>query len=490
MSKHNRAVLILILLHVGLLAVFVFYRYADRDEGFYLSAAQQVALGKTLYTDFFFPQMPYLPAIQSIAAGHGFSSLYLSRLLGLVPAILTLFLFLRILLDLSANLRTITLAFSLYALSGMAIAWHSCAKTYTWTDLFLLMAFWGLMKVIRTGRSFWLAVASISLAMAANFRLVLAAAVIPFAYCIWTTRRTVKRSGYAAAPIGVIAVSLPTLSLFVHSPGQFWFDNFGFHLIRDPALTFWPSIIQRMETVGKLLINPQWWPLGLAVIATVICFRKRRGEDASLNRIPVNIAAAFAIVLTLAYLLPSPVHVQYFEQVLPFLVITAVPGIEALVSDKNLFARIANRTLIRISAVALILGLIPYLVLYLGAVRESDRPYALSNLRQLCDYVRTYPEPGTVYSEWSGISALSGRESVPGLDFVGFDYPLPIPDSRKRSYHIPVNDDLGKTLSARIPALYIVWGEPDRALKATVDSNYHCDRTFDTFVVFVRNGNQ
>jgi hypothetical protein len=38
--------------------VLVFYRAIDLDEGFYLAAAEQVALGRTPYVDFFSPNRP------------------------------------------------------------------------------------------------------------------------------------------------------------------------------------------------------------------------------------------------------------------------------------------------------------------------------------------------------------------------------------------------------------------------------------------------
>ena len=71
-----------------LAAVFVFYRTAEGDEGFYLAAAQRVADGMTLYADFFFPQGPMMPLVFAAFSGWGMTSLLLLRLLALVAGLL------------------------------------------------------------------------------------------------------------------------------------------------------------------------------------------------------------------------------------------------------------------------------------------------------------------------------------------------------------------------------------------------------------------
>ncbi|PWB74481.1 hypothetical protein C3F09_03880, partial [candidate division GN15 bacterium] len=131
---------------------------------------------------------------------------------------------------------------------------------------------------------------------------------------------------------------------------------------------------------------------------------------------------------------------------------------------------------------------IPYFVIYLGAVRAGDTPYRIGNVGELCRFVRENPASGPILSEWAGVPVLSGRETIPGLEFVGFDYPLPIPDSLKRHYHLPVNDNLKQLLRERIPALYVVWTAPDKPLQQVADSNYVVIKRFDSFVVYARKG--
>jgi len=133
-----------------------------------------------------------------------------------------------------------------------------------------------------------------------------------------------------------------------------------------------------------------------------------------------------------------------------------------------------------------LLAFLPYLAYYPFAFRESVQPYRISNVSDLCEFVHDYPRPGPVFSEWSAVPVLSGRETMRGLEFVGFDYAVPIADSMKRYYHLPVNEDLAQVLRARQPVLYVVWNAPDKALQAVADSNYIEAKRFDRWVVYER----
>jgi len=477
------------LAHVALLVLFVFVRFVDGDEGFYLTAAQQVSHGKLLYHDFFFPQMPLLPSVQSFVAGHGFSSFYLTRLLGIIPAILSLLLFVRIVTSLVKDRRAAMLTAGLYAFSGLILAWHAPAKTYAWTDLFLLTVFWSMVRLEATKRQFWLIISAVALALAINFRLVMAAAIIPYGYCLWRVRKSIRVIPLLAALAGAVVVSIPTIRLFFLSPDQFYFGNLGFHLMRDPSLTFWSAMLQRLKTVTKLAINPQSWVIGAALLLTL---RARKGVSSFREYVraylhtPSGTAILFAVTIALVYLIPAPIHQQYFVQAVPFFILASLPTFGRIASSKQVFVRWKNAFVVRVASVAYLTVLVLYLIYYLHPLLEGLRPYAVSNVSALCRFVHEYPATGPALSEWAGVPVLSGREWLHDLDFVGFDYPLPISDSLKRHYHLPVNDDLKQALRERRPTLYVVWNAPDIPLQAVADSNYVIVNSFDKFVVYAR----
>jgi 4-amino-4-deoxy-L-arabinose transferase-like glycosyltransferase len=491
MSNTNRIILGFVIFHIALLVVFVFLRFVDADEGFYMSAAHEVAQGRVPYVDFFFPQMPYLPAVQSFVAAPGFTTLYLGRLLGIIPAALTLLLFIRLTGIMTKDRRALTVAVGMYALSGLIIAWHSTAKTYAWTDFLLLITLWGVVRFGQSGASRWLFISAIALALAVNFRLVLAVALIPYAYCLWGNREKIRAVPLLVAIGAAIVVSIPTIYLFLRSPDQFLFDNFGFHQMRDPTLDTSEAIYQRIAVMGKLALNPQLWGVVGFLLLTVRRLRLSGFFVTNLKsylQSPPGSAAVFAAIIFFVYVTPSPIHQQYFVQTIAFAILAGLPGIELLTSGQFKLRGRYHSRIWRGSVGVYILTLAVYLAVYLGAFRAENRPYARPQIRNLCQFIRSHPDAGPVFSEWAGIPLWSGKASVLGLEFVGFDYPLPISDSLKRYYHLPVNDDLKRLLRERVPAMYVVWNAPDEPLQRVADSNYIEARRFGKFVVYERRG--
>jgi hypothetical protein len=135
---YRQAILLLFMLHLLALTLFAGFRIVDPDEGFYLTAAHKVTQGQSLYADFFYPQMPFLPYILAPFSGHGFATLYLSRFAGVAASACAAILFYLVLGVLCRDQRIKILIFALYLFSGHVLTWHCVAKTYPWTDLFLL----------------------------------------------------------------------------------------------------------------------------------------------------------------------------------------------------------------------------------------------------------------------------------------------------------------------------------------------------------------
>lgn len=473
--------------HALILLYFAVFRYVDGDEGFYLSAASQVAKGRTLYTDFFFPQMPFLPWVQSLVSGHGFDSLYYSRMLGLTPAILTpvaLYVALRNVCE-RRTVRLIILL--LYCFSGLFLVWHSVAKTYAWTDLWLMLLFLNLMRGRRTNQiGYWLA-AGVSFALAVNFRSVLVVTIIPVAYA-WESMSSARRWAAGVAFLAAAAViSLPSLRLLLADPARFYFNNLGYHFIRNPGVTFVGAMIERGMVVGKFLLIPQIW---VVVVGLIVTWRLRRVQNAGGMAVGRDVVLAWLMAgaISLVYVLPSPVHLQYFEQALGFGLIGAAPGFAFLLNPERstLFGLKRSVGLILIGVVYLA-TLIPFAAVFLGTIRTDNRSYSVRNITELCQYVNAYPATGPLLSEWPGVTALSGRDGTAALEFVGFQNQFPLTESQLREYNLPVSGDLRKLLEAEIPAVYVVWNAPDTALADVAWKHYHIDREFDQFKVLVRN---
>ncbi len=147
LGRTQKLLFLVLISQAALSSVFVFFRLADGDEGFYLAAAQRVADGMTLYKDFFYPQAPLLPLLSAMISGWGITSLLLLRILSLVAGLLlTLFAF-RTVRESTRDDNAALIAAVLIAANGMILAWHSVFKPYAFVDLFLLLAFMFLLRV-------------------------------------------------------------------------------------------------------------------------------------------------------------------------------------------------------------------------------------------------------------------------------------------------------------------------------------------------------
>ncbi len=491
MSQSSAWPWILVGIHALLLIFFALNRYIEIfDEGFYLSAANAVAGGRTLYSDFFYPQMPYLPYVMSPFTGYGFATLYLTRLVSCLPAFASIVILLAILRTLSPNKVAITLALGLYAFSGLVLSSHTLIKAYSWTDMLLLVAFWsGVLRYSTSKRLAWVALVGFSVGLAVNFRLILAPAAIVLTIAVLKNSGSRKLAAAAVFALSVIAASIPTLLLLAGDPTRFIFDNIGFHLMRNPGVDFGASLLQRTGVVVRTILNPQVLIL-LALLA--VWFLKsrpftRRDNGRSLWSDPVVIGFFTMSVVVFVYLLPNPIHQQYFVQAVPFAVIVSIRGMEMLDdASRNFFRSISNRNLLRALGAVYMLGMIPYIVIFIAAVRGPDSSYKIGNIKDMCDYVNGTVPKGPVLSEWTGLPVLTNRTSFPGLEFTGFNYDLPLSDTEKRYYHFPVNTDLNEQLEQSIPAAYIVFNKPDTALEKSAARNYCLTRTFGVFNVYTR----
>lgn len=485
----NRMIWLLIAIQACLLVFFAFYRLVDNDEGFYLSAAHEVARGQTVYTDFFYPQMPYLPYIFSVLAGHGFTTLYLSRLASVAVSLLaSVFLYL-IMVRLTADRTVIALLMAGYVFSGLAVSMHSVAETYAWTNVFLVAALYFLVRFDESRKLWLLMVCGALVALAVNVRLMMAPLILVYLIRVIVVAKGKRLSAVLAYGLSGVVVSLPSLYLLALDTRRYVFDNFGFHLIRNPGVGFPGTVSQRLTVIGKLLINPQVLLVLAALIVAVVAWRRApggRGSHYAFTSIS-RFAGIVMLVIVFIHLLPDPIHQRYFVQALPFALLAVPGGVEYFLSRaRDIFGFITNRRLAHVLTAIYILGMIPYFVVFIGAVRECDGHTNIANLKRICACLNNAAADGPILAELPMVSVLSNKATVDGIEFLGFEYILPINDADKRYYRFVLNRDLKKILETRQASHYVVVNDPPEELAEATAANYRLAGTFERFKVYRR----
>ncbi len=488
-GRDRLIIILLIAVQVGLLAFLAFNRLTDGDEGFYLSAGRAAGEGKMVYRDFFYPQMPYLPYLFALFSGQGMATLFQTRVASAMAAVLTTLLFYAALRRTVSDNGVIVILLTLYVFSGLVVSWHSVAKTFAWSDLFLMASFYSIIKYLSGQKLPAVLLAGALAALAVNVRLVLLPVAGFFLLSIIAGSARRRMAAVLAGLAGGIIVSAPAIYLLAMEPKRFLFDNLGFHLMRDPSLTVPRSALQKLEVIGKMLVNPQILLLLVLALAAVIAWRRNQISlrPWTLLASPTGLAGVTALILTLIYLAPSPVHQQYFVQAVPFVLLATPGGVGLLRNGSVRWLRfMSGRKLIDWGLAVYILALIPYLVIFVGAVRASDKDLSLANMKRICAHINAAYITGPILSEQPIVPVLANRPVWPGTEFLGFEYPLPLSRQEKEFYRLVTSEELRAALEGRGPECLVVVDHPDPPLAAAVAAGYEPDRAFGRMIVYRR----
>ncbi len=466
-----------------LAAVFVFYRTAEGDEGFYLAAAQRVADGMTLYADFFFPQGPMMPLVFAAFSGWGMASLMLLRLLALVAGLLLTYQTYRIAWEHTGDDRAAFSAAFLMAFNGMFLAWHSVFKPFVFVDLFLLLSFGYLLRAETTEKGFrWNAFLSmLFLSTAVNFRSIFLLLLPVYLYFILKSAKR-PASGSAKTLLimlaGLIVPSIPALVLFLKAPGNFWFDNVIFHLYREPISPFSALVLHKVTVFGKFLALPQTILLLGALLGGWYLLKHKVVE----NSIMYRRGLLMAVLICVIYLIPTPVHLQYFQEAIPYLIIAALPVFVLINRTEGL------RALGRSVKFLYIIGAIPFMWLFIVSPLPMNARFELPQLRSVVAEVQARSSANdTLLSEWAGYAALSQRPQLPGSEHVGFYFPLAVDSEVYGRNHLLTNDNIVRALQQKRPRLVVVDYKVYPAWQGALDSNYRLASTIGETMLYERN---
>jgi hypothetical protein len=421
-KKYLKAFVLILIFQIILLLIFVFLRLIDFDEGSYLSSAYLVKCGKLPYVDFFFPQMPYLPYVYALVSSYGLSSLYYGRLIslafGIFLSILIFWFALRLFKDEKLSLSL----FFLYGFNGLVLSWHAVVKTLVFSDLFGFISFIFFALYLSSKEKklnlFW---GGFFIGIAFNFRLTFLLILALEGIMIFALPQyeSVKKRIVNVLLLisGAVLASGFAIYLFFKNPSAFVFDNIGFHQVwglEVIKMTFF----QKLYTFSKFVFNPQ--NLFLLILATVSMIWLVKKLTKKLKPTPEDKITIFALSISLVMIvtgfLQEPTEFQYYEQSLPYLLFSSVPVLSRVISKWK-----DKKFVWRGSEIFYLLSAIPFIVVFIFAIRPKDVPFRIDKTKEVVEVVKQNSSPGEkILSGWPGYVIFAQRESVPGMETFGW----------------------------------------------------------------------
>ncbi len=420
--------IVLLIIQIGFSLLFAFYRYIDADEGLYLSAANQIKVGKLPYQDFFYSQVSSFPFIYFPFSG--LKGLFEGRILSLFFSLILGILIYRFCYQFFKNRKIALLIFFLYIVNGLLLSWHSTFKPYALTDLASFLAFGFLSKnffekfFFAKKQAFFLAGFFISLA--ANTRLIfitvwLLLLIILFFYQRASIPERLKTIVFFIS--GSLVPSLLSIFLFFKDPSTFWFDNLGYHLLWGKEIIKQPFLV-KIYTLAKFVFYPQ--NLLLIVLAVISLFSLWK------NYLKIKVltpeskvilsALGFAILIKTSYFIATPTLLQYYSQTLPYLLILSAPALNHLQARINYLTQIKRKLIISGLLIFYSVTLIPYLSIFIFISREKDQPFKTSQIKKVVEIIQHYTQnQDLVLSAWPGYAVLAERKVVPGFETCGYE---------------------------------------------------------------------
>lgn len=490
MRKYIFIIVALLAVHVILLGIFAAFRIADADEGVYLNATRMVHQGMTPYTDFFYTQLSMMPTLFAAFGGGGWESFFILRSFAVIAGLLSALLFTVIVLKQTQDLKVTVIALFFYSLSGMFICWHSTYKALPFCHLLTLAAFFFWYRYYEARNVLSLILSGLFLSALINFRSVFI--VLLPVYLISVTMLSDKRRPVMLGfyMISLLVFAVPTLVRILDSTRHFFYGNLMFQLYRAGDRGLGAIISNRLEVIFRALIDPQILIILLLTLISIWLIHKQRilRTARDLFTKPEGMVLLNLVLIWAVYMLPHPMSRQYIGQYLAFTLLLTAFNYEGI---NNLFIKIlgdsTKRKLAYVAALVYIMMLIPYTVIFVFGIRDTDTRYKLSSIREVTSDMLVHAGGrDTVLSEWPGYTFITGQTPLRYTEIIGHDFNLPLEHEEYLRYNLCDRKYLYDEVARKAPALLVNVYNPPEYYAGALEENYELTMQSDVVSVYKR----
>lgn len=409
---HSLAALALLLIVFGYLS---WERLIAADEGFYLGAAKSWIEGKSLYHDFFFPQMPLTPWVYGIWMEVFGTSWKSSRALSaILSAGVGIIVFNHLL---QYGKKTAWLGTLLLCSHSLVFSWYPTSKTFALSVILLLGSTLLIDKSgkdLKTNNQFLkFLFGGLLFGLSAETRLFFAGLAPVMIYLVIRSSAAEDRlKNIFSFVLGSFVAIIPCLIVAFQDMQTFLFNNLGYHLLRDDNQLVEIAYL-KFRILRTLLglrnadqIEGFQFVILMALAIAAQIYISKRGQ---------KISGTFIVAVGLFFInfLPTPTYFQYFSTLIPFMIMAAAPAIR-IMSGKYLFLTIA---------------------LYLAFIHQDLRKYLVTGefvlgiapgnapnrkveaLEKVGALINKFVPPGTrIVADWPGLLVSNHATYYSGLE--------------------------------------------------------------------------
>ncbi len=491
MTKGHRNILAgLLVFHLAVLVVYAMVRIVGGDEGVYFAAAHQVGLGKALYSDFFYSQMPLLPTIFSPLAVQGWNSFWILRGFAVMAGFLSAIFLFSITRKLTQKVEIALISLGLYVFSGLILSMHTIFESPVFAHCLSLAAFLVWMKFRERRNIGYLIALGLLLSALINLRATYAILLPLYLWSVIALTIGKRLKGLALFALSMIPPAVPTLLAALASPGHFFFDNYTFQIYRESDRSFAYFISSKTTALFRTIIDPHLLIIIILTIAGIIYLIKSR-RLASLSDMvqkPEGMALGSLVLIAFSYLFPHPMLRHYFEQFMAFAIIIIALNMEVLWEKLNRAVVPIRRNLIlALISFIYIISLIPYVAIDIFAVRERERWRLLSEVKKVTGKMLELAGPsGVVLSEWPLYPFLTCQPVLPYTEIITFQWSMPLDHAGFMKYKLCDSTYLREAIENRTPSAVVTVFKTPSYYAEALDAGYDESLKSDAITVYSR----
>ena len=419
----------------GILVTLIFTQNVYTDElSTYIPAASLIAIGKKLYKDFFFNQMPLSALVFLPFSGGGWTNFFLARISSSLLALISGVILLLYTFYINKSKKDTVYMGILW--SGNAVLFYNSiqATQRAWVNLLNILFLILFSLSFKRRKCIYSLLSGVCIGLSVSFRSIFVILLI-ITIVLLLFKREWKMILYTVA--GFVLGVIPSLYYFFKYPDCFIFCNFLYHFNRTTPSFYW-FITHRFLILSKVIFFPSNIVLFI-LLAAAVKWRKMRREE-----LLALICAVFLFIVY--YFLLTPTHFGYMTEVYPFLLFLLVPYIGYL----------KRKTWSKWLLIVYIASYIPCSLMYSFSIRDWQKGHTISNIKNVTRVIETVTEKDDkVVSFGFYFGFLAKRKTVTELAFYLHDISEDISPKQRERYHLTTYEDIPQLLQRYKPKLIV-----------------------------------